>query len=71
MEILFLLVIALVLVFASTNNSPTPNQPPSTSITISQGPTAEQTDGGGSLALLVLVCALGGFILMVIIGSQI
>ncbi len=71
MEILLLLIVALVVAFASTNRAPSPNQTQPPAPVISTAPVQDSTEGGSSVGLLLLVMALAVFLLLVIAAGQI
>lgn len=71
MEILLLLIVALVVAFASTNRAASPNQTQLPAPVISTAPVQDSTEGGSSVGLLLLVMALAVFLLLVIAAGQI
>ena len=71
MDILLLLIIALVVAFASTNRTPSPNQAQPPAPVINVAPIQEATESGSSVGLLLLVMALAVFLLRMIAAGQI
>jgi hypothetical protein len=71
MEILLLLIVALVVAFASTNRAPSPKQTQYPAPVINTSSVQDSTEGGSSVGLLLLMMALAVFLLLVIAGGQI